>query len=207
MARRRAAPADHRAELALLFFEVDIGPAAAQAAPSAHDRIYAIDRFDAIVGREIERSRGVECRRTGDSALALYGLDGERADAVGRALETAARIDTRAARLAERLARELSLRAEFSVGVDVGLVVVGTIGAQHARRVSAIGPGVDAAERLRAAALAAGARHVVSKAAAVAAGLEVATFDWQPGLDDQADPTARWAAVVRASTGEPSEQA
>ena len=177
-------------ELALLFFAVKGPRGAPHSDHSAHDAIYALDRLDAIVGKAIDGSRGLACRRTGDCMLALYGLDGNLADAVQRAQQAAHRIAERAADAADRLARDLGWRAEFTVGVHVGTVVVGTIGSGDARMLSAIGPAVEATERLQQVALSAGVRHVVSKAAASAAAQAIEAVDWRvaPTLGDAPQP-------------------
>jgi adenylate cyclase len=125
-------------EVALLFFAVRIRGIATAVGVSAHDTIYALDRFDALVGEAIEASHGVLCQRSGERALALYGLDGDlrrRRDAPMRR-----RPDRRARRRAGgRLEHDLRVDAAFAVGVHVGSVVVGTLGPRGARRVSAIG--------------------------------------------------------------------
>jgi adenylate cyclase len=184
-------------ELALLFFEVK-GHGASRPDHSAHDVIYALDRFDAIVGKAIQASHGLPCRRTGDSTLALYGVDGDLEGAVRRAFETTRRIAERADQLAERLDRELGLDVEFTVGLHVGTVVVGTIGAGETRMVSAIGPGIDAVERLQQLALAAGLRQVVSRAALAAAGQDADAVEWRDARDD-GGPPLHWADAGRLS--------
>ena len=141
------------------------------AAASAHDTIYALDRFHAVAGTAIASAGGVQCRQTGDGWMALFGLDGGGLEAACRqALAAARQIEERADALAQRLVRELGLDAGFSVGVDAGLVVAGMIGDGETRRLAAVGEVIDAAERLRDAARQQGERFVVSKAAADAAG-------------------------------------
>jgi adenylate cyclase len=192
-------------ELALLFFAVNAPGGAPHGDHSAHDAIYALDRLDAIVGDVIEASRGLPCRRTGDNVLALYGLDGDLGAAVQRAHHAADRIAQRASEATDRLARDLGWHADFAVGVHVGTVVVGSIGSGDTRMLSAIGPAVDATERLQQAALAAGVRHVVSKAAATAGAQAVEAVDWRvvPTLGDSRQPLL-WTDA--AALSEPASQ-
>jgi len=180
--RWRSAPV-HRPtterEVALLFFAVRLDGMATGARVSAHDTIYALDRFDALVGEAIEASHGVPCQRSGDRALALYGLGGDLAEAAQRAHAAAGRIAERAMALAARLEHDLRVDATFAVGVHVGSVVVGTLGPRSARRLSAIGPAVEATERLQQEAIAHHARWVVSRSAARAASLDEGSFEWR----------------------------
>jgi len=193
-------------EVALLFFAVRIRGIATAVGVSAHDTIYALDRFDALVGEAIEASHGVLCQRSGERALALYGLDGDLTAAADRAHATACRIADRAAALAARLEHDLRVDAASVVGVHVGSVVVGTLGPRDARRVSAIGPAVDAVERLQHEALARRVRWVVSGSAAKAAGLDDQPFDWRSvDLADEGEgegTPVTWAAVVDSQVHE-----
>ena len=199
--RWRAAPVRRpttEREVALLFFVVRIHPIAAASGVSAHDTIFALDRFDTLVGEAIDASHGVVCQRSGDRALALYGLGGDLAEAAQRAHATARGIVERAAAVAHRLEHDLRVDAAFAVGIHVGSVVVGSLGPRDARRVSAIGPAVEAVDRLQHAALAQRARWIVSGSAARAIGLDDRRLDFhavEPGADEEG-PAVTWAAVV-----------
>ncbi|MEO6742994.1 MAG: 2Fe-2S iron-sulfur cluster-binding protein [Caldimonas sp.] len=184
-------------EVALLFFAVRLDAIATAARVSAHDTIYALDRFDALVGEAIEASHGVTCQRSGDRALALYGLGGDLAEAARRAHATAARVAERATSLAARLEHDLRVDAAFAVGVHVGSVVVGTLGPRSARRLSAIGPAVEAAERLQQEAVTHHARWVVSRPAARAASLDEGSFEWRAVASGHKDDDAllAWASM------------
>ena len=185
-------------EVALLFFAVRLQSIATAPGVSAHDTIYALDRFDALVGEAIEASHGVSCQRSGDRALALYGLSGDLGAAARRAHETAARIAERATALAARLEHDLRVDAAFAVGVHVGGVVVGTLGPRGARRLSAIGPAVEQAERLQQEAIADAARCVVSRPAALAASLDAESLEWHAvaAAHEDDDAPLAWASVT-----------
>lgn len=105
----------------VLFFDVRNG---VRSVNSAHDTIYALDRFHAIFGAAIEAAGGVQCRHPGDSWMALFGLKASSlSEACRQALVAAQQIDERSAVLTERLARELDFDADLSIGVHAGPVV------------------------------------------------------------------------------------
>ena len=174
-------------EVAVLFLEVHFGATGAAGGAKttlAHDILYALEHFHAVATAAIESAGGVQCRHSGDSWMALFGLD---ADGVRRslrqALVAAQQIEARFAVLTGRLARELSLDADFSVVVHVGPVVAGMIGEGETRRLSAVGDAIRAAERLHASARRQGARFAISNAAADAAGIADPTFIWRTAGD------------------------
>ena len=171
-------------EVAVLFLEVRFGAAGGAKTASAHDTLYALEHFHAIAAAAIESAGGVQCRQSGDSWMALFGLD---ADGVRRslrqALVAAQQIEARFAVLAGRLVREMSFEADFSVVVHVGPVVAGMIGEGETRRLSAVGDAIRVAERLHASARRQGARFAISDAAANAAGIADPTFTWRTAGD------------------------
>ena len=138
-------------EVAVLFFDARFGGAggaqSAEAA-SAHDTIYALDNFHAIASAAIESAEGVQCGHTGNSWMALFGLDaGGVHPACIQALVAAQQIEERSAVLTNQLGRELGFDADFSIGVHVGLVVAGMIGKGETRRLSAVGDAIRVAEQ------------------------------------------------------------
>ena len=174
-------------EVAVLFLDVHFdatGAASGAKRTLAHDILYALEHFHAIATAAIESAGGVQCRHSGDSWMALFGLD---VDGVRRSLRqaliAAQQIEARFAVLTRRLARELSLDADFSVVVHVGPVVAGMIGEGESRRLSAVGDAIRAAERLHASARRQGARFAISNAAADAAGIADPTFIWRTAGD------------------------
>ena len=184
-------------EVAVLFFDVRrLGTGDAETR-SAHDTIYALERFHAIVGAAIESAGGTQCRHTGDSWMALFGLGaGGVRDACRQALVAARQIEERAAVLTDRLARELGFDADFSVGVHVGPVVAGMLGEREARRLSAVGHAIRATERLQAFAQRHEARFVISKTAADAAGIADAALEWRAAGDRAEDSAAPMLCAV-----------
>ena len=178
-------------DAAVLFFEVRFGGGGApRGNASAHDTIYALDRFHAIVGTAIDQARGVTCSRAGDRWVALFGLDGALREGCGQALVAAGRIEEQATALIEQLMRELDLRAEISLGIHAGPVVVGMLGTGETRTLSAVGDAIDAAQQMQAAAARAALRFVISRSAVLGAGIDAATLTWRPAGEEgeDADP-------------------
>ena len=184
----RAAPSERTTterEVAVLFFEVHFGDASdtsggrSAEAASAHDTIYAIDKFHAIASEAIVSAGGVPCRHTGNSWMALFGLDaGGVHRACRQALIAAQQIEERSAVLTKRLIRELGFDADFSVGMHFGRVVAGMIGEGGSRRLSAVGDAIRVAEQLQTFARQHDERFVISKSAADAVGSVDPTFAW-----------------------------
>lgn len=192
-------------EVAVLFFKVRFGAAGGAKTASAHDTLYALEHFHAIASAAIESAGGVQCRQSGDSWMALFGLDaGGIRRSLRQALVGAQQIEARFAVLTGRLVRELSLDADFSVVVHVGPVVAGMIGEGETRRLSAVGDAIRGAERLHASARRQGARFAISNAAADAAGIAYPTLTWRTA-GDGAPPmwTGSSARVLVAASRDP----
>ena len=171
-------------EVAVLFFNLAFRARATPGNVSAHDTMYALDRFQATVAALVETAGGVILRRTGDHWVALFGLDSDVREGCRQALEAARRIEQQASALRDRLLDELGLRADFSVGVHAGAIVAGMIGEGESSTLAAIGEAIDAAAPLRQFAASRSAHFVISRRAADAAGIDDPALDWQPvGID------------------------
>lgn len=189
-------------EVAVLFFDLRVRTVAARGDASAHDTIHALDRFHAIVGAAIEAGGGMTCRQAGDHSMALFGLDGDLRPSCRRALAAARRIERQAAAACLRLSQELALHADFAVGVHVGAVVAGMIGDGGTRTLSAVGEAIDATARLQAFAARRGAKLVISRRAAQAAGIDAdPALDWQPADTTAADAMPMPCADASATVG------
>jgi len=175
-------PTEH--EVAILFFDLQLDANPARSNASAHDTIYALGRFEEVVAGVVDTSAGVICRRAGDHWLALFGLDSNVHAGCRQALAAGRRIETRATALLERLNLELGLHADFAVGVHAGTVVAGFIGEGQGQMLSAVGDAVASTAGLRQFAVSRSAHFVISRTAAIAAGIDDPTLDWQSaGID------------------------
>lgn len=153
-------------------------------AGSAHDAIYALDRFHRVVGASIASTGGVRCGQHGDRWLSLFGLEGRPLGlACAQALDAASQIDSAVRQLTARLSRELGMDAGLSMVVHAGRVVVGSLGASEDQTLSAVGAAVVAAEALDEQARQHGWRLVLSQPAASAAGVDVSAVEWRRAAD------------------------
>ena len=154
--------------LAILFCDVrDFTAFSESHAP--YDVIHVLNRHFRRVHAAVEAHGGRIDNFMGDGVMALFGLD----DAPGRALRAiraGQRILDEAATLSPWFEAQFHRPFRVGIGVHVGDVVVGSVGAGERRRVTAIGDAVNLAARVESANRAAGTSFLVSDAAREAAG-------------------------------------
>jgi adenylate cyclase len=173
-------------QVALLFFDVRLGAGTTTSNASPHDTIYALTQFQVILDCVAEPAGGVICSRGADHWVALFGLESGLQEGCRQAIAAARRIDQQASALSLRLADEMGLHTDFTIGVHAGPVVVGMIGRGEARTLSAVGEAVDAVAWLQQFAATRGAHFVISREAAAASGIDEASLEWQP-LDAESE--------------------
>ncbi len=186
-------------EVAVLIFDLRFGAGTTRSNASAHDTIYALGRFQAIVAALIEPAGGVICSRGANHWLALFGLDSNVQEGCRDAMAAARRIEQQGTALRTRLSQEIGLHADFAIGVHAGAVVAGMIGEGEARTLSAVGEAIDATARLQQFAASRSAQFVISRRVATAAELDDPDLDWQPTGND-VDGTSLLCAAVPAPT-------
>ncbi len=114
-----------------------------------------VDTYFARWRRVIEAHGGVVEKFIGDAVMAVFGLHRSWEDDAQRAVRSALAMVTDLAKLNEELERQHRLSLRMRVGIDTGDVVVSTLGARGARGDDdfvAVGPTVNRAARLQAAA-------------------------------------------------------
>jgi adenylate cyclase len=154
--------------LAILFCDVrDFTAFSESHAP--YDVIHVLNRHFRRVHAAVEAEGGRIDNFMGDGVMALFGLDGASGRAL-RAIRAGLRIVGDAAALSPWFEAQFHRPFRVGVGVHVGEVVVGSVGAGDRRRVTAIGDAVNLAARVEAANRAAGTSLLVSDAAREAAG-------------------------------------
>ena len=173
---------------------------ARSAAHSAHDEIYAVDRFHAIVRSAIMASGGVRCRFGADHWMCAFGADGGALRlSCAQALQAARQIEAEGLALIVRLRAELDFHADFSLALHAGHAVVGTLAADEERVLSAVGATLREAEALQAIATQRGARFVISQVAAEAAGMATTAWAWSPAAAHDDDIGAAAPFTLAAS--------
>ena len=160
--------------VAILFADVvAFTPFAASLPP--YDVVHALNRYFTEMGKVIAAEGGRIDNYMGDGLLAVFARDvaqGREGGAAAPAKVGAALRAVRAGlgmlgavdRLAPYLTRAYGRRFDIRVGVHVGDVVHGAIGARGARRTSIIGDAVNVASRIEAASKRTGTRLLVSAA-------------------------------------------
>lgn len=112
------------------------------------DTLFILNLFFAEMMTALRETGGHYSNFTGDGLMALYGLDGDPAEAARRALAGGQAMLERLADLNERLAADLPQPLRIGVGIHSGEAIVGEMGPPDARTISAIGDTVNLAARL-----------------------------------------------------------
>lgn len=174
--RRRAHSSQGRERrMAILFLDIR-GFTSRTAGQLPYDVVFLLNRFfDAIVP-EITKPGGVVDKYLGDGLLALFEADNEAASARA-ALRAAAGIGAALERFNDGLAREGAEPVRIGIGLHLGDLVLGEIGAAgHAPR-TIIGETVNAASRLEARTKDLGVQALISAPVLLSAGVETEALD------------------------------
>ena len=158
-----AAPtsAGEEKRLAVLFSDIRGFTPFAEALPP-FDVVHVLNRYFNDMGLVIERNGGQIDNYMGDGLMALFGMQNEN----GAALQAVrAGLEMLAATELLRPYLEAIYCRSFQIGVGIhyGEVVVGAIGAQSLKRVTAIGDAVNLASRIESANKQAGTRLLISQ--------------------------------------------
>ena len=127
-----------------------------------HDAVFLSRHFGDAVAAAVLAAGGIECDASADGTVAVFGVDVELARASRDALSAAQRIDAALTALAVRWETEFGVMPDFATCVHAGSAALGDIGSESSRRVTAAGPAVDTARRLRAVAATSGTRILLS---------------------------------------------
>jgi adenylate cyclase len=151
-------------ELAILFADIRGFTSFAEPLPP-HDVVHVLNRYFHVVGAPILRCGGRIDNYMGDGVMALFGLDTSSAvDPVHRAVEAGLAMIAATDGLKPYLASAYGRTFDIGVGINVGDVVVGSIGAIGRERITAIGDAVNFASRIESANKGLGTRLLVSEA-------------------------------------------
>ena len=148
--------------LAILFADIrSFTPFAEAMLP--YDVIHVLNRYFHHVGQAIRRHGGYIDTYMGDGLMALFGVQ-EPESAALRAVRAGLDMLAAVEQLNPYLTALYQRDVRIGIGVHVGDVVVGAVGAGDNRKVTAIGDAVNVASRIEAANKAAGTSFLISEA-------------------------------------------
>jgi len=158
-----AAPtsAGEEKRLAVLFSDIRGFTPFAEALPP-FDVVHVLNRYFHDMGVVITRNHGQIDNYMGDGLMALFGMENQTGAAL-HAVNAGLEMHAATEHLKPYLEAIYGRSFEIGVGIHYGEVVVGAIGAQSLRRVTAIGDAVNLASRIESANKQAGTRLLISQ--------------------------------------------
>jgi adenylate cyclase len=134
-------------EVTILFADIR-GSTSLAEARLPYDVVFLLNSLFAGLAEAVENSGGYYSNFTGDGLMALFGLDGRRAEGAKAAMHCALAMLHSVDGLNERLAGELEGPLEVGIGIHTGQAIVGRMGPPKTPIVSAVGDSVNTASRL-----------------------------------------------------------
>jgi adenylate cyclase len=159
-------------EVTILFVDIR-GSTSLAEARLPYDVIFLLNALFAALAEAVEKSAGYYSNFTGDGLMALFGLDGKRAEGANAALRCAMEMFKALDSLNERLAGELETPLAIGIGIHTGQAIVGRMGPPKTPIISAVGDSVNTAARLEKMTRELGAPLVVSAETLRATGLPI----------------------------------
>lgn len=148
-------------KLAVLFADIRGFTPFAEALP-AYDVVHVLNRYFYKMGEVISRNGGHIDNYMGDGLMALFGME-DSTDPAMQAVKAGLEMHAAMELLKPYLQSIYANSFEIGVGIHYGEVVVGAIGAQSLKRVTAIGDAVNLASRIEAANKQAGTGLLISE--------------------------------------------
>jgi adenylate cyclase len=187
-------------EVTILFVDIR-GLTSLAEARLPYDIVFVLNALFAALAEAVEKSTGYYSNFTGDGLMALFGLDGKRAEGAKAALRCALAMFQARDSLNERLAGELETPLAIGIGIHTGQAIVGRMGPPKTPIISAVGDSVNTAARLERTTKELGVPLVVSAETLRAAGLDAAATLTQVSLRGRA-ATMPVGALDKASLRE-----
>jgi adenylate cyclase len=147
--------------LAVLFSDIRGFTPFAEALPP-YDVVHVLNRYFHDMGVVISRNGGQIDNYMGDGLMALFGMENQT-EAALQAVKAGLEMLEATEHLKPYLQAIYAKSFQIGVGIHYGEVVVGAIGAQSLKRVTAIGDAVNLASRIEAANKQAGTRLLISE--------------------------------------------
>lgn len=136
-----------------------------------YDVVFLLNRYFEAVGSAVEHCGGITNQFTGDGVMALFGVHDDTATGCRQALVAAGEIARRIDALSAQLGDELPAPLAIGIGIHTGSAVVGEMGYEGTRYLTAVGDTTNTASRLEAMTKEFGCQLVVSVDAATIAGV------------------------------------
>ncbi|HJQ69898.1 MAG TPA: adenylate/guanylate cyclase domain-containing protein [Blastocatellia bacterium] len=149
-------------EVAILFADIRGFTTFAETLP-AYDVVHVLNRYFHQVGQAIKLNGGCIDNYMGDGLMALFGVEDSR-DATLQAIRAGLDMLEAVARLRPYLQNICTRSFHIGIGVHYGEVVVGAIGHDETKRVTAIGDAVNLASRIESVNKQAGTEFLISEA-------------------------------------------
>jgi adenylate cyclase len=128
-----------------------------------HDLAYVLEQFFEVVGEAVRQAGGIPNQFIGDSVMAIFGIDSDKGNGYRQALAAARLIESGIEQRNERLKLDFGHSFEFGIGIHAGRAVVGEVGWEDIRTLTAVGDPVNTAARLQELCKTYGVRLIVSE--------------------------------------------
>jgi adenylate cyclase len=115
-----------------------------------YDTVFLLNRYFRAMGTAVDAAGGHLDKFIGDGVMALFGIDGTRAEACRRALAAARQMSVNLEELNRSLGPELPEPLRIGIGIHIGPAIVGEMGYARATTLTAVGDTVNTASRLEA---------------------------------------------------------
>ena len=134
-------------EIAVLFADMR-GFTELSANKLPYDIVFVLNRFFGAMGQAVQESGGRLDKFIGDGVMALFGIETGADEGCRDALAAARSMARKLEELNESLAGDLPRPMRIGVGIHVGPVIVGEMGYDDVKNLTAIGEVVNIASRL-----------------------------------------------------------
>ncbi|MEM7069471.1 MAG: adenylate/guanylate cyclase domain-containing protein [Pseudomonadota bacterium] len=141
-----------------------------------YDTAFLLNRYFAAMGQAIEGAGGHLDKFIGDGVMALFGIDKSMEQGCQEALRAAHAMSKRLAALNDTLQNDLNEPLRIGIGIHCGTAIVGKMGYNRAKGLTAIGDVVNTASRIEGLSKDFAAQLVVSQKTADNSGFDLGSF-------------------------------
>jgi adenylate cyclase len=154
-----------------------------------YDVVFLLNQYCKAMGESIEMAGGRVDKFIGDGVMALFGLETDAPDACRQALTASRLMSIRLVELNRVLAPDLDGPLRMGLGIHFGPAIVGEIGIQGMRPLTAVGDTVNTASRLESLCKLYDCELVVSEDLIACAGVDVqGAHRWEVEIRGRSNP-------------------